>query len=68
MAVTTREGGLSTSASLCEAAGLRRRGEGPDAVLPCRLYVEAAGSGANGEVGSVVNPISVNSTFYIKLE
>ena len=29
---------------------------------------EAAGGEANGEVVSVVNPVSVNSTFYIKME
>ena len=60
--------GLSTLAGRCAAAGLRRLGEGTGAVLPCRLYVEAAGSEANENVGSAVYPVSVNSTLYIKME
>ena len=60
--------GFSTSAGRCAAAGLRRLGEGTGAVLPRRLYVEAEGSEANEEVGSVVYPVSVNSTLYIKME
>ena len=56
------------SASQCAAAKLRRRGGEPSAVLPRKLYDEAAGSEANGEVGNAVNPVSVNSTFYIKMK
>ena len=57
-----------TSAGRCAAAELRCRGGGTGAVLSCRLYIEAAGSEANKEVGSVVYPVSVNSTLYIKME
>ena len=61
-------GGFSMSASQYAAAKLQRRGGEPGAVLPRRLYVEAAGSEANGEVGNAVNPVLVNSTFYIKMK
>ena len=60
--------GFATSAGRCTAAGLGRLGEGTDAFLPHRLYVEAAGSEANEEVGSVVYPVSVNYTLYIKMK
>ena len=69
LTVTTGEGGFSMSASSqCAAAKLRRCGGEPSAVLPRKLYDEAAGSEANGEVGNAVNPVSVNSTFYIKMK
>ena len=64
--------GFSTLAGRFAAAGLQRLGEGTGAVLPRslprRLYVEAAGSEANEGVGSVIYPVSVNSTLYIKME
>ena len=61
-------GGFSILASQCAAAKLQRRGGEPGAVLPRKLYDEAAGSEANGEVGNAVIPVSVNSTFYIKMK
>ena len=59
--------GFSTSAGQCAATRLRRLGEWTGAVLPRRLCVEAGGSEANEVVGSVVYPVSVKSTLYIKM-